>query len=295
MTNKKIILYDEKLKKISKNSKYTHDKQYHNNSVNEYFEDVINIDNSSIASPPIGVMENFAKGSFQFNMNWTDMIKFAKTYSLINEYTNKYKIIPNVLDLGCKHCDIRYICYRNRLPINYFGVDIDTTTLKKHYKNFTNKNNFFYATNFSKSLSLDKFNTKFDFILLFDIIEHLDNKEDGLKLIKNSMKYLKNDGCIIISTPNSYEDNKLQYPNDHKYEYSLNELKTFISNNSLQIVELYGSNILERHLKNIPQDKKNKLNLGMFSTILGLRNAYIGTELPEYCRHVYMVCKKNDK
>ena len=104
---------------------------------------------------------------------------------IINYSKNK-----NVLNVGCAdnftlHKEIGKVS--NKL----IGIDIN----KEKLDNFTKKNFIVYKKN-AESFS---FNTKFDLIIAGELIEHLPNP--GL-FLKNSKKMLRQNGELIITTPN---------------------------------------------------------------------------------------------
>lgn len=65
-----------------------------------------------------------------------------------------------------------------------------------------------------------------------------------------------------------------------------------MKNEKLEITECYGTNILERHIKNIPSDKKHLIQQGFLTSIIGCRNAVLGLDLPEYSRHLFLTIIK---
>lgn len=255
----------------------------------------ITIDQSAISGPPISVLEGVAKGSMQFNMNWTDFFKFTKIMTMVSKH-RPGKI--RILDVGCRHADLRPLGYRNRIEVEYHGIDINYSILSKCAQDFTNQDSYFYLQNLNEGIQLNKkylasSGAGFDFIVLNDIVEHMDTKEKGLELINDSVKYLHDRGRLIITTPNSYEPGILQYPNDHFYEFSLDELKEHLDEIGLKVLNVWGTNIPERHIKNIPKDKLHLLDEdSMLAGIVGCRNAVMGLKLPEYSRHVFIECSK---
>lgn len=78
-------------------------------------------------------------------------------------------------------------------PTNVTVIDLDKENLKKNpakkkiYRDLTN--------NKIKSSSFNQ-------ITLFEVIEHIKNKEDGIKIFSEAFRILKPKGRFIISTPN---------------------------------------------------------------------------------------------
>lgn len=79
-----------------------------------------------------------------------------------------------------------------------FGVDTSRYAITECKKRFPKiKNNFFCLDLNSSYLDI---NQSFDIITLFDVIEHLENFSNFKKLI---LEKLKNNGYLIVTTPNA--------------------------------------------------------------------------------------------
>ncbi len=75
------------------------------------------------------------------------------------------------------------------------GVEIDTKSAHKA-KKFCNE----VIVGDVESLKLStKYHYYFDYILFADVLEHI---KEPLLVLKKFKKYLKDDGCIIVSLPN---------------------------------------------------------------------------------------------
>lgn len=99
-----------------------------------------------------------------------------------------------VLDIGCA---TGYFAKELKKKNNcrVWGIDIDRATLKIAKKYCENV----YRIDVTKELSLPFRKHSFDVILLLDVIEHLPNPENLLKILHN---YLKSGGILIVSVPN---------------------------------------------------------------------------------------------
>ncbi|MBC7866218.1 MAG: methyltransferase domain-containing protein [Gloeobacteraceae cyanobacterium ES-bin-316] len=295
MKKEKSELIKNDFKKIIDKSKKVDDVQtYVKNGITNtmVIDGNIEINNSMLTGPGISVLEAVARGSLQFNMNWTDFFKFMKIFT---EIQDSGLPCPNVLDIGGRWGEVNQIVYRNRFKINYTCVELNISIVKKVCSElFTTTDSRYVVMDANKFIDIESVDNPggYDFIILNDIVEHMDTKEKGMELILKSIKCLSSNGTMIITTPNSYEPGRMQYPEDHVYEFSLDELKGIFNKGRLKISEIYGTNILMRHLKNVPEDKKHLLGTGMLSEILGCKNAFIGLALPEYARHLYISLKK---
>ena len=91
----------------------------------------------------------------------------------------------NILDIGCGPAEIiEYIP-----NANYYGYDIDKRSIRYAKRKFLKKNYHFYNRSFDQH-ELKKL-PKFDFIILFGIMHHLDNIQVNsiLRLCKKKKSY----------------------------------------------------------------------------------------------------------
>lgn len=134
-----------------------------------------------------------------FKYEWFDPYgPFAPLY-LINDlrlnFLKSLKIKTNkIIDIGCGAG-----IATNKLPslfpdANITGLDAsyNAILLAKKYADI-----FGINTNFIHQSALDPIKTKYDLILCFELIEHLD---DPSQLINNMSKALKKNGTLVIST-----------------------------------------------------------------------------------------------
>ena len=116
------------------------------------------------------------------------------TYILEQINNRKIKNLK-ILDVGCGG---GIICEPlARLGANVTGIDFAPNNIKAakiHAKKNNLKINYFY-----KDIERSQLNEKFDIIVMFEVLEHLD---DWKKTIKNIRKNLNKNGKIIISTIN---------------------------------------------------------------------------------------------
>ena len=109
---------------------------------------------------------------------------FRKKIVQKNIKNKKFKI----LDIGCGPAEIL-----DYIPeCEYYGYDIDKRAINFARKKYSNNNHHFFCKKFNES---ELFRLpKFDFIILFGILHHLDNKEAKtiLNLCKKKMKKTSN-------------------------------------------------------------------------------------------------------
>jgi len=149
----------------------------------------------------------------------------------------------NILDIGTGTGE--YLDIFKDLKANCIGIDsINNFKIKKN-KNF-------------KLIKVDLFKylrkapkNYFDFIFCFEVIEHLEEKDEIFKLIK---KTLKNKGILFMSTINQNPVSKLfaiklaedilKIPPKKTHEYNLllpiNKLENLCNDNKLSIIDITG-------------------------------------------------------
>ena len=166
-----------------------------------------------------------------------------------NKVTKYNKILKGleILDLGCGG---GLVCEPlARLGANVTGIDFvknNIKTAKLHAKNSKLKINYINQDLFSIKLS-----KKFDIILMLEIIEHLNDWEDGVnKILKN----LKPKGKIIFSTINRTLHSKIFAifiaekvlkwvpKNTHNYEKLIKpkELTVFLEKSNMKVLDVTG-------------------------------------------------------
>lgn len=242
--------------------------------------------NASMLTGPAETLQLFETGSFLFNMNWSDLFKHEYQFSQTRSLEN-----PTVLDIGCRHGSYRVIAYRNRQKISYTGIDADTAILKKQFKSFTNCDASFFAMNCSgRKLPFD--DATFDVVLMNDIIEHLETPAAGLQLLREGLRICKR-LCFIV-TPNNPDKTMLLYPNDHKYEYSMQDITDAIARLGLLVSEMYGISITAHALKERLHADPAVTELFSRTMIKSnfLRNALLAQLYPHHSRDVMYVVQK---
>lgn len=146
--------------------------------------------------------------------------ELSRTKCIINELFS-LGINGNVLDIGCgdSYFDRKLIEKRKNLKV--YGVDINLKTEIQEER--------LKALN-----SLDKLpSIKFDYILMMDVIEHIEN--DSVYLQNLVDKYLSDEGFVLITVPAfmslySLHDKELK----HFRRYNHKELKKVITSAGLR-------------------------------------------------------------
>jgi hypothetical protein len=201
--------------------------------------------------------------------------KFIKDQIVLNFIIKNN--IKSVVDIGCDTCYIFNILKARKYKLyKYIGIDKINNINIKSNKNFT----FIKTNDIINNIYLENI----ECILLLDIIEHLKNKEEGIKLLDKVFKEIKQNSYIIITTPNSI-NNKINWPKYHKYEYNYVEIINFIHEyKNIKIVDSIGwsmSNEISYKFSNF----NSLLPIEINKVLNAIKN-------PEYSRDIMIILKK---
>jgi len=137
---------------------------------------------------------NDYKKSYFTNISEKD-VNILKYYLTELEKSGVHLKDKKILDIGCATGNSVEILKKNN---RIYGVDISNHAIDECKRRFPKIKDHFQCIDIN--LSIPKFKTKFDLILLLDVIEHLENFEFLRKIITS---YLTKDGVLIITTPNA--------------------------------------------------------------------------------------------
>lgn len=98
-----------------------------------------------------------------------------------------------VLDVGCAEGNLADVMQSNKCEV--VGIEIDPESAQNAQRFCKD---VFVGDVESIELS-SKYDDYFDYILFADVLEHL---KEPLTVLKRFKKYLKDDGCVIVSLPN---------------------------------------------------------------------------------------------
>jgi GT2 family glycosyltransferase/cyclopropane fatty-acyl-phospholipid synthase-like methyltransferase len=132
---------------------------------------------------------NKFKDKWNFNPSYSNMIRF----DLVNMIENDRKDNLNILEIGCGTGATLLEIKSRYKNCNIFGIEI----CKGPAKIASNVCDTIVGN--IEELELTYENKFFDYIILGDVLEHLNNPWEVLSSLK---KYLKKDGYIIASIPN---------------------------------------------------------------------------------------------
>jgi SAM-dependent methyltransferase len=154
-----------------------------------------------------------------------DRVLFLK-HQFAYGYAKKY-LQPQmrILDYGCGDGSGAALLAASSPDSSVVGAGIDNNTVRQARKKYKQKNLDFFTINKIRKTSL-----KFDLIVSFRVIEHVENVANYLNFLKG---LLADRGVLILSTPSrSYRLNENQTPWNpyHLREYSFGQFKKEIEN-----------------------------------------------------------------
>ena len=155
--------------------------------------------------------------------NW-----YGNTVNYINNFEN-----VSVLDIGC---GLGYFLSALKKNIKKHGLEESKFAL-----DFIERNFFDIKTYQGSYEFLSKINQKYDFVMLYHVIEHLYEPDKCIKLIKN---ILKKDGILILGTPmigtllsNYFGKNYRLYNTSHPILFNFKSIKKLLEKYSFKIVK----------------------------------------------------------
>jgi SAM-dependent methyltransferase len=109
--------------------------------------------------------------------------------------------------------------------------------IKKHYPHILYKSMDIDPSYQHDYTSLEQVGEKFDMVLLFEVIEHLD-WESGREMVAKIFEILKPGGRVILTTPNIYTPGQYWKDASHRTAYHYEELGGLFLSQHFKIVEI---------------------------------------------------------
>lgn len=167
--------------------------------------------------------------------------EWSKLFSCRDKIHEKYREIWNVpLVKKRSHLLKRYL--RDGMTVLDVGAgmkgmknEIEGLGIKVTYKSMDiDRSN---AHDFYDVKDIDE---KFDAVLMFEVIEHL-GLEEGLELLKEIGKRVKEKGILICSTPNIFNPSRYMRDATHRTFYGYDELCGLLNLAGFKIEDVYRS------------------------------------------------------
>jgi SAM-dependent methyltransferase len=109
--------------------------------------------------------------------------------------------------------------------------------IKKYYPHVLYKSMDIDPTYTHDYSSFGEIREKFDMVLLFEVIEHLD-LEEGVEMITQIYQILNHGGRVIMSTPNIYTPGQYWKGVSHRTAYHYEELGGVLLSQQFKLVEI---------------------------------------------------------
>jgi len=184
----------------------------------------------------------YEKGYFQGDIKYRAYANYEEDKKTIqrnmNNYLNKikkFKSSGKILDVGCATGYFLEVAQEEKF--HPYGIDVS------HYAIDIAKKKFHENVQCSSIASSKLNNQNFDIITMFDILEHLKEPIEDLKILHKS---LKDDGLLVIQTGDTkstwaktMKHNWHFYaPPQHLYFYSAKNINTLLSKAGFQVIKI---------------------------------------------------------
>lgn len=182
-----------------------------------------------------------------YNNYWSEFSHFGnyKIYRIINILEilvlvkKKIGKAPEILDLGCG--DARTVAIWNEIGPST-GLDLSVEAIENAKKRYPFLN--LYSGNATKTAFEDK---SFDVVISQEVIEHI---EEQITYIRECHRLLRENGCLILTTPNKYYFDRRKGGN-----YSRQPIENIVTPRELKhlvsqyftVIELRSGTIAEGH------------------------------------------------
>jgi len=153
--------------------------------------------------------------------------------------TIKENRLTKILDIGCDTGYMAGLLEYDNYIFEYTGVDVNININPEFFERQGRR--FILAIDTIQVLKecVDR-GDLYDCVLMLDVIEHFDNKEQGIEALQIACDVVKPGGFLFISTPNSI-DEQINWPEYHKYEYSSFEIiGLWFLKSRFKVIDFFG-------------------------------------------------------
>lgn len=154
-----------------------------------YFEDYVRVYPKGLAFNKFGKKRNMSENDLK------NFLNHCKFYQFAAQFVNKQK----VADVGCGSGYGSKIL-KEHGAVSYNGYDISKSAIKYAKSNFNYYGKFSIASITDMSIVADNF---FDVTICSEVLEHIKEYEMESQAISELKRITKNNGLIIIATPNN--------------------------------------------------------------------------------------------
>ena len=251
-----------------------------------------------------------------FTQNWLGRVNFAGGWDMANllRYATAanalYKLRKpaitdkiNVLDLGCSYAS--FVTFFNcsyakpgRPRINYTGLEVREDVVDKTNELYHGGTEC-CTVNLHKfdamKQNMSKFGNSFDMILLQEVLEHIGEKACR-KILKSASSMICNEGIVVVSSPNpkKHEGEEFVWPENHAYEFRLDEMLKEIDAAGLRSYQITGWLAKAVPLKQQLSGEQRKMYDRLNTVSSGFATATMAIMYPELARCYTIICCKRE-
>jgi len=181
------------------------------------------------------MLRDMGRGNFRFSRRFAWLFRHYIWASRVPSFPDRR---ANVVDLGCDVGEIRMLMSRafyTKTPY-YVGIDIDNERLSAGANEiFTRIPAIYVQYDLTLGFPFIKDNSV-DLVFMGETIEHF-KKEFAVVILKEVYRILKDNGRILISTPNKKNSKGYDF---HVYEFTVEELKEEVMKTGLSVDKTWG-------------------------------------------------------
>jgi ubiquinone/menaquinone biosynthesis C-methylase UbiE len=140
-----------------------------------------------------------------------------------------------VVDVGCGRAWLRDLLFHNRVRSTYIGIDLsDASLTHASRKQYSYPSMLIRAD--CKRLPLK--NDVGDVVVCYEMLEH-NSKRGAIRILQECYRVCCPGGQLLVSTPVK-RGNRGVFPEDHVYEWRLNEMTDALKSLGLDILSIHG-------------------------------------------------------
>lgn len=187
----------------------------------------------------------------RYYINPDEWHRMFRNWWMYTEIKNSRKKRPTIIDLGCGSCGLQETFYRNWFTdIECIGLELDNSRCKKAAELYPSFPWIVLRYDLEKGLP---FNDKVaDFFIYSEVMEHL-GEEQNKNLMKEMCRCLKDEGKILITTPNGEFSESVH--DWHAKEYTVSEVKGIVETSKMKIDKRVGFSVNLKRLNKVFPDK----------------------------------------
>lgn len=185
---------------------------------------------------PRDIYDGLYKASSSYHQHYTQSMYYS-TWQVAIKYLLPMDKSTNVIDIGCGSGQFANMVIDNGF-LNYRGLDFSDVAIDMAKKALPEYKDSFVV---GDAFTSDIFNTEYDLVVMFEILEHLKGDLELLKRIKSKAK-------VMLSVPNFTDPNHVRYfdtetavSNRYSGEIDIKEIYTSTIRGNFKIFIIIGN------------------------------------------------------